>query len=467
MGKIRSIAGSVLHAPERIDQLAAQIVDTNQRIRITEDNLRGQLNRLDMDWFMNQLYENRDMLQELNRVQSIVPTVWGDPERLEIDETAKVFTCFFNTNSGRIKVGEATFAGSGVSILAGTHDPKLKGVLRRDAELKEGCDIEIGKGVWLASGCTVLGPCKIGDHAVIAAGAVLTPGTVVPTGTIWGGVPARQIGEVPAGEMTPDHPAVQEVFERSDGMLLTDGWGERVPGLLKMPGNWMYKQEARLMSNRREWLLHWRREEAGECRLRITGASGEENAILRGSEGKCHVTLPIAGERLEEIRLTRDSKLPVFIAFTPEVGKEGADSKGPLSAEGKAETDREEILDIEAIMEEIRAEARKNTPYDLPEFEQTVSGPEACSGQLMQDVMRLTDNYVIPPVYVDQSLNPLKRLYRKWTRRAMGCVTVPLTARVTETNQHFRTALEETTKVIEQQQRQIEELTKRIRDLEG
>ena len=213
-----------------------------------------------------------------------------------------------------------------------------------------------------------------------------------------------------------------------------------------------------------------------EAAAMLSALSGRSHEVYTGvtvcqgsravSEAECtRVTFrPLTGE---EIRLTRDSKLPVFIAFTPEVGKEGADSKGPLSAEGKAETDREEILDIEAIMEEIRAEARKNTPYDLPEFEQTVSGPEACSGQLMQDVMRLTDNYVIPPVYVDQSLNPLKRLYRKWTRRAMGCVTVPLTARVTETNQHFRTALEETTKVIEQQQRQIEELTKRIRELEG
>ena len=105
-------------------------------------------------------------------------------------------SCFFNTNSGNITIGDYTFAGSGVSILAGSHDQHLKGLLRRDVEITEGCDINIGKGVWLASNSTVLGPVTIGNNAVVAAGAVVVPGTVIPENTIYAGVPAKCIGKL-------------------------------------------------------------------------------------------------------------------------------------------------------------------------------------------------------------------------------------------------------------------------------
>ena len=129
MGKIKKIIGSFVHAPDRFDELAGRIAETNLQI----DRLTGQRQR---EWF-DRLCEDREMLSRLNRGLSISYTVWGDPSRLEIDETAKVFTCFFNTNSGRIRIGEATFAGSDVSVLAGAHDPKLTGYLRRDADMTE------------------------------------------------------------------------------------------------------------------------------------------------------------------------------------------------------------------------------------------------------------------------------------------------------------------------------------------
>ena len=121
-------------------------------------------------------------LSELKKELSISPAVWGDEKRLEISEKAAVYSCFFNTNSGHIKIGDYTFAGSGVSILAGSHDPDLTGFVRRNSDFKEGYDIEIGNGVWLGSNSTILGPCKIEDNAVIAAGAVIVPGTHVGRG---------------------------------------------------------------------------------------------------------------------------------------------------------------------------------------------------------------------------------------------------------------------------------------------
>ncbi|NDW18233.1 acyltransferase [Dysgonomonas sp. 216] len=53
--------------------------------------------------------------------------------------------------------------------------------------------IEVGNDVWIGSGCVILRGVKIGDGAVIAAGAVVNKS--VPPYEIWGGVPAKKIGE--------------------------------------------------------------------------------------------------------------------------------------------------------------------------------------------------------------------------------------------------------------------------------
>ena len=166
--------------------------------------------------------------EKLRLLLSSHPVLWGEKDRLHISDLAAVFSCFFNTNSGEITIGDYTFAGSGVSILAGSHDPDLKGLLRRDAEITDGCDIQIGNGVWLASNSTILGPATIGDNAVIAAGAVVVPGTIIPPNTIYAGVPAKQIGILEldnSNEVT--NPAIQKALERNDGVLYVDGWTEK------------------------------------------------------------------------------------------------------------------------------------------------------------------------------------------------------------------------------------------------
>ena len=357
MGRLKKILGAFLHAPGRFDELAKRIADTNDRIGSVEKGFREQLNRMDIDWYMDQLCENREALGRLNRGLSIAPTVWGDPERLEIDETAKVFTCFFNTNSGRIRIGEATFAGSGVSILTGSHDMQLTGTLRRDAEKTEGCDIEIGKGVWLASGCTILGPCRIGDNAVIAAGAVVTPGTEVPANTVWGGVPAKQIKAIDPQETSPENPAVQEVFAKSEGILFTEGWGEKIPGLTGTPGCWLYKKEGKVLTDRAEWILQYRREGVEKGILRMTGPEGEETVELKESEGRKQIHLPVAEGKLCEVVFHRESNEKIFVALVP------ADKD--FSEE---DSEEETELDIDAIMREIKEEAKKYSSDDIPAF---------------------------------------------------------------------------------------------------
>ena len=85
----------------------------------------------------------------------------------------------------------AAFFGHGVSLLTGTHDPTVIGPERKHAIPREGRDIVVGEGAWIASNATVLGPCRIGAHAVVAAGSLVKDD--VPEYTVVAGVPARPI----------------------------------------------------------------------------------------------------------------------------------------------------------------------------------------------------------------------------------------------------------------------------------
>lgn len=117
------------------------------------------------------------------------PKVWGARDRLTLDPTSNMVGTLFNVSSGKISVGAYSFAGHGVMLITGTHDPGSFGSHRRDNYPKEGRDISVGRGVWIGSGAVVLGPATIGDDAVVSAGAVVVGD--VPAGTVVGGVPAR------------------------------------------------------------------------------------------------------------------------------------------------------------------------------------------------------------------------------------------------------------------------------------
>lgn len=100
-----------------------------------------------------------------------------------------------NVSSGTITIGRNAMLAHGVSILTGTHDYRVFGVDRRYAVPRDGRDVVIGEGVWIASNATVLGPCRIGEHSVIAAGAVVVAD--VPSYTVVAGVPARVVSQIP------------------------------------------------------------------------------------------------------------------------------------------------------------------------------------------------------------------------------------------------------------------------------
>lgn len=119
----------------------------------------------------------------------------GDAAAVTIGPGADLNDALLNVSSGTITIGRNALLAHGVSILTGTHDYRVFGVDRRHAVPRDGRDVVIGEGVWIASNAIVLGPCRIGEHAVVAAGAVVIAD--VPAYTVVAGVPARVVSEIP------------------------------------------------------------------------------------------------------------------------------------------------------------------------------------------------------------------------------------------------------------------------------
>lgn len=256
-----------------IQQLQNQNNEQQQQLSETKQGI----------YILKNLELDRNYFEKLRLLLSIHPVLWGDKEKLHISKLATMASCFFNTNSGSITIGDYTFAGSGVSILAGSHDQHLKGLLRRDVEITEGCDIQIGKGVWLASNSTILGPAKIGDNAVVAAGAVVVPGTIILPNTIYAGVPAKQIGILEldnANEIT--NPAILRALERNDGVLYVDGWTEKrerkVDDILYR-GHELIKDMAVIYTNRSVYNIFYESEEEFSMYYKIDGKETQEIKI--------------------------------------------------------------------------------------------------------------------------------------------------------------------------------------------
>ena len=114
-----------------------------------------------------------------------------------------------------------------------------------------------------------------------------------------------------------------------------------------------------------------------------------------------------------------------------------------------------EQINIDAIMEEIRADVEKNGPYDqLPDFnDQPIMEP------------RVTE-WTVECAYPAESGNPLKRAYTKVISKIVRAALFPVTERITRTNLEIKTCMDEMASMIEEQREEIETLTKRVEELE-
>lgn len=100
-----------------------------------------------------------------------------------------------NVSSGTITIGRDVLLAHNVSLLTGTHDYRTFGAYRRCGIPREGRDVVIEEGAWVAANATVIGPCRVGAHAVVAAGSVVIAD--VPAYSVVAGVPARVVSRIP------------------------------------------------------------------------------------------------------------------------------------------------------------------------------------------------------------------------------------------------------------------------------
>ena len=130
----------------------------------------------------------------------IKPNVhFGDGVRIHADHGAQIVIeegCSFNHNVSiyaleNITIGQDSIFGPYVYI--GDHNhltDKNQLVKNQSFDTRA---ISIGNDVWLGVGATVLKGGSVGDGSIVAARSVVNK--VIPPYEIWGGVPAKKIGE--------------------------------------------------------------------------------------------------------------------------------------------------------------------------------------------------------------------------------------------------------------------------------
>ena len=111
-------------------------------------------------------------------------------ESLVIGDNVGISANAFISVRGKVKIGDSTIFGPGVSLFSENHifEDKSTPVYLQGATRK---GIEIGKDCWIGANATILDGVKIGNGCIVAAGAVVNHD--VPSYTIVGGVPAKTI----------------------------------------------------------------------------------------------------------------------------------------------------------------------------------------------------------------------------------------------------------------------------------
>lgn len=116
---------------------------------------------------------------------------WLPGPRIAIGDTVFIGTnCEFNINEG-ITIGNDSLIASGCKFIDHDHGTAIGEPMYQ--QFGSRAKILIGKDVWLGCNVIVLKGVNIGDGAIIAAGAVVTKS--IPAYEIWGGVPAKKIGQ--------------------------------------------------------------------------------------------------------------------------------------------------------------------------------------------------------------------------------------------------------------------------------
>lgn len=117
--------------------------------------------------------------------------IWKQGPTIIVGDDVFIGTgCEFNVNHG-VYIGNHSLVASGCRFI--DHDHGMEVGLLMNKQPAVGKSIKIGSDVWIGCNVTVLKGVEIGDGAVVAAGAVVTK-SILPM-EIWGGIPAKKIGE--------------------------------------------------------------------------------------------------------------------------------------------------------------------------------------------------------------------------------------------------------------------------------
>jgi acetyltransferase-like isoleucine patch superfamily enzyme len=129
------------------------------------------------------------------KVRLRAPVIIYAPERLEIGDSVDVGEFTHIRANGGVRIGSRVLIASHVVITSRAHPVALPRYGQN-----EDAPIVIEDDVWIGAGAIVLPGVTVGRGSIVAAGAVVTK-SVQPY-TIAGGVPAREIGQVPNRQQT-------------------------------------------------------------------------------------------------------------------------------------------------------------------------------------------------------------------------------------------------------------------------
>ena len=115
----------------------------------------------------------------------------NDKAEIYIGENTTVGYYNFFFASKKISIGNNCLLAPFVYIVDSNHQIEKKELINRQPNISE--EIIIEDDVWVASNTTILKGVKIGKGAVVAANSVVNKD--IPSYEIWGGSPAKKIGE--------------------------------------------------------------------------------------------------------------------------------------------------------------------------------------------------------------------------------------------------------------------------------
>src|SRR6185436_12708851 len=94
---------------------------------------------------------------------------------------------------GDIQIGRDCLLSQFCTLVASNHQCGKDAPINTQGADRSKCGVVLGDDVWLGAGAIVLPGVRIMTGAIIGAGAVVTED--VPSYEIWGGIPAKKIGE--------------------------------------------------------------------------------------------------------------------------------------------------------------------------------------------------------------------------------------------------------------------------------